>query len=679
MRERQVGTMHSCAWATNRLYGGRFGCDRLGTWYRRPVYSRPTPLVKTSPFARFSVTAVCFGAACASAGSSPRAEAPAARRSEPVAPRMEVASRPKDTVADARWADSVLKTLTLRQKAAQMVWVWTLGDYTATDATAYTNIERQVRELELGGVIVSVGGPLDIAAKLNALQSSVKLPLLVGADLETGAAFRARGGWFLPNAIELGGATSFPYQMGLGATRDTSLAYEMGRVTAIEGRAMGIHMAFAPVLDVNNNPKNPVISARSFGEDPMLVSRMGAALVRGIQENGMLATGKHFPGHGDTEQNSHLELARVDVSRARLDSVELRPFQAAIDAGVRGMMTFHGDLPALDSTHTAATLSATVMTDLLRTKMGFTGLLVTDALDMNGVLGNMTMAEATQRAVLAGNDVLLMPTDAKLSIQAVVDGVSAGRFTEARIDASVRKLLMAKHEFGLDRERYVSVEGVRKAVGVAANVAPARAAAEKAITLVRDSLSMVPFKMPSTSRVVSITVTPRVDLSAGRSFDAELKSSFPSLLSLTLSPEVVADNTAGAAAGGTGTYRINPEPALLPASVENALSIARGADLVIVSSYIGASTNTASMVPTRGVPELLNGLRAANTKVVLVSFNNPYLQLGLPLTEAHLIAWSPWTLSQRAAARALLGKSPITGQLPITIPGVAPFGAGLRR
>jgi beta-N-acetylhexosaminidase len=653
--------------------------------------------VTTPPVSRLALTLALVGAAgvsaCVTAGSSarpgdapagtvatpPAAVPPTTRRPEPVTPRMEVADAPKNPAADARWADSVLATLSLRQKAAQMVWVWTLGDFTATDMPGFLSIERQVRDLELGGVIVSVGGPLDIASKVNALQRAAKLPLLVGADLETGAAFRARGGWFLPNAIELGGATSFPYQMGIGASRDTTLAYEMGRVTAIEGRAMGIHMAFAPVLDVNNNPKNPVIAARSFGEDPALVSRMGASLVRGIQEHGMLATGKHFPGHGDTEQNSHLELSRVDGSRARLDSIELRPFRAAIAAGVRGMMTFHGDLPALDTTHTAATLSATVMTDLLRTEMGFDGLLVTDALDMNGVLGNMTMAEATQRAVVAGNDVLLMPSDAKVSIQAVVDGVAAGRFTEARINASVRKLLMAKHEFGLHRERTVNVEAVRTRVGVVANQAPARLAAEKAITLVRDSLALVPFRLPAASRVVSITVTPRVDLSAGRSFDAELKSAYPGLRSLTLSPEIVADNTAGAAAGGTGTYAINPDPVLLPASVANALAIARGADLVIVSSYVGASTNTASIVPTGGVPELLNGLRAAGTKVVLVSFNNPYLQLGLPFTEAHLIAWSPWTPSQRAAARALLGKAPITGQLPITLPGVAPFGAGLRR
>lgn len=586
---------------------------------------------------------------------------------------------PSDTAADARWADSVLSTLSLRQKAAQMVWVWTLGDYTANDAASFASIERLVRDNALGGIIVSVGGPLDIAAKTNALQRAVSIPLLVGADLETGAAFRARGGWFLPNAIELGGATSFPYQMGIGATRDTTLAFEMGRVTAIEGRAMGIHMAFAPVLDVNNNPKNPVISSRSFGEDPALVGRMGAAFVRGLQWNGMLATGKHFPGHGDTEQNSHLELSRVTGTRARLDSVELRPFRDAIAAGVRGMMTFHGDLPALDSSRTSATLSAKVMTDVLRREMGFAGILVTDALDMNGVLGNMTMAEATQRSVVAGNDVLLMPTDAKVAIQAVVDGVATGRFTEQRINSSVRKLLMAKHELGLHRQRMVSLDNVQKVVGIRANTASAQVAAEKAITLVTDPGALVPLSIPPTSRVVSISVAPRMDLSAGRPFDAELKSRFPSLLSLTLSPETVFDNTAGAAAGGTGTYQANPDPALLPAAVENAINLARGASVVIVSSYIGASTNTASMAATRGLPELMTGLRAAGAKVVLVSFLNPYLALGLPPADAHLIAWSPWTLSQRAAARALLGKTPISGQLPITLPGIAPYGTGLRR
>jgi beta-N-acetylhexosaminidase len=614
-----------------------------------------------------------LAAACRSAGT------PVTTAAATPSPASGGATAVAGAAAGLQWADSVLQTLSVRQKAGQLIWIWTLGDYSPVDGPSYLASERQLRELELGGVIVSVGGPMDIAAKVNALQRASRLPLLVGADFETGAAFRARGGWFLPNAIELGGAATFPYQMALGATRDTALAYAMGRVTALEGRALGVHMAFAPVLDVNNNPKNPVISARSIGEDPQLVARLGSALVRGIQANGMLATGKHFPGHGDTEQNSHLELSRVNVSRARLDSVELPPFQAAIDAGLRGMMTFHGDLPALDTTRTAATLSRRVMIDLLRTQMRFEGILVTDALDMNGVMGSLTMQEATLRALEAGNDVLLMPTDARASVEAIEGAVRSGRIPEARLDASVRKLLLAKHEFGLHREREVSLDGVRAAVGTVANQAVAREVAERSITLVRDSLGLVPFRMPRAARVVSISVASRADLGAGRGFDAELRGAYPQLQALTLTPEVVAEATAGAASGGDGGYKVSPDPAILPAAVENALRIARGADLVVVSSYVGAATNTASMVPTKGVPELLNGLRAAGTRVVLVSFNNPYLQLGLPLTEAHLLAWGPWTPSQRAAARALLGKSPIGGKLPITLPGVAPYGFGLTR
>ena len=581
---------------------------------------------------------------------------------------------------DTVWADSVLASMPLRDKAAQMIWPWILGDYTAVDNAAWTRVERMIRDQKLGGAIISVGGPIDIAVKTNALQRAASLPLLIGADLETGAAFRARGGYFIPNAIDLGGATAFPYQMGLGATRDTALAYEMGRVTALEGRALGIHMAFAPVLDVNNNPKTPVIAARSFGDNPQLVARMGVAFIRGIQENGMLATAKHFPGHGDTEQNSHLELARVDASRARLDSVELLPFREAVKAGVEGVMTFHGYLPALDTTRTAATLSPRIMLDLLRTQMGFRGLLVTDALDMNGVLGKATMAEVTQLAVAAGNDVLLMPTDVPVAIEAIVSGVRTGRFTEARVDSSVRRLLIAKHRLGLDRNRYVDVEKVRDVVADSANLMSARLAAERAITLVRDSLGMVPFsRLPRTARVVSITVAPRAELSAGTAFNGELQRMFPQLRTQVMTPEIVFDATAGAASGGTGAYVASPTPRLLPSIVENALRAAEGADVVIVSSYFGASSSTATIAATGGLPELIDGLQKAGRQVVLVSFANPYLALGLPMTAVFLEAWSASPLSQRAAARALLGLAPITGQLPVTIPSVAPYGTGLRR
>ncbi|HET9010391.1 MAG TPA: glycoside hydrolase family 3 N-terminal domain-containing protein [Gemmatimonadaceae bacterium] len=588
-----------------------------------------------------------------------------------------------DPAADLRWADSVLATLSLRDKAAQMVWPWVLGDYTPDDDANFRRIQGLFRDQHLGGLIISVGSPTEIAAKLNALQRSSRLPLLVGADLETGAAFRARGGFFLPNGIDLGGATAFPYAMGIGATRDSSLAYAMGRATALEGRALGIHMAFAPVVDVNNNPKNPVISLRSFGEDPQLVARLGAAEVRGIQENGMLATAKHFPGHGDTEQNSHLELARVDASRARIDSVELVPFRAAVQAGVRGVMTFHGIVPALDTTPIAATLNPRIMTDLLRGDLGFRGLVITDALDMNGVLGKMSMAEVTQRAVLAGADVLLMPTDNVGAIDAVVDGVRTGRFPESRVDASVRKLLVAKHELRLDRQRFVDIQALRAVVGDSANQAAARTAAERAITLVKDSLNIVPLgRLARTARVVSITIAPKVDLGAGTAFNGELARAFPALRTLTLSPESLYGAASGAGAGAAvtgGTYVASPQPALFPASVENALRAAQGADVAVVSSYFGASSSTASLAAPDGMAALIDGLQKNGAKVVLATFSNPYIATELPATSTYLIAWGSLPISQRAAARALLGLAPITGQLPITIPAVAGYGAGLRR
>ena len=620
--------------------------------------------------------------ACASGGSVGSAPVPTSGTTIVSSTGATPAMR-TDRAADVRWADSVLATLSLRDKAAQMVWPWVLGDYTPDDDPNFRRIQGLIRDQHLGGLIISVGSPTEIASKLNALQRSSRLPLLVGADLETGAAFRARGGYFLPNAIDLGGATSFPYEMGIGATRDSALAYAMGRATAVEGRALGIHMAFAPVVDVNNNPKNPVISLRSFGENPQLVARLGAALIRGIQENGMLATAKHFPGHGDTEQNSHLELARVDAPRARIDSVELVPFRAAVNAGVRGVMTFHGVVPALDTSPLPATLNPRIMTDLLRGDLGFQGLVITDALDMNGVLGKMSMAEVTQRAVLAGADVLLMPTDNVGAIDAVVDGVRTGAFPESRIDASVRKLLAAKHEMSLDRQRFVDVQAMRAIVGDSTNLSAARTAAERAITLVRDSLALVPLgRLARTARIVSITIAPKVDLGAGSAFNGEMARAFPALRTLTLSPESLYGAASGAGAGAAvmgGTYVARPQPALFPASVDNALRAAQGADVVIVSSYFGASSSTARLAAPDGMAALIDGLHRTGTKVILTSFSNPYIATELPATSAYLIAWGSMPVSQRAAARALLGLAPISGQLPITIPSVAGYGAGLRR
>ena len=575
---------------------------------------------------------------------------PAIQPTEGVAPD----SRP--AAPGVSYADSLLGTLSLRDKAAQMVWPWLLGDYVAAGSPEWRRAAELMTREHVGGIIISVGSPIEIAAKLNDLQRLSAVPLLVGADFESGAGFRARGGYFVPNALDLGGATLYPQQMAIGAARDTTLAYDLGRITALEGRALGVHLAFAPVLDVNNNPANPVIGTRSFGEDPALVARLGAATVRGIQDHGMVATGKHFPGHGDTEVNSHLGLPVIPVTRARLDSVELVPFRAAIQAGLGAMMTAHLALPNIEGDSTPATLSPGIMRGLLRDQLGFDGILSTDAMDMRGVLARMGLAEATKQAVIAGNDIILMPQDVAGAIDAIVAGVREGRYTEARVDSSARRLLALKERMGLQRQRTVSLDSVRAIVGAPEHVEAAQLAAERGITLVRDAQSAVPLPVDRRTRVLSLTIAGRNNLGAGRAFDAELRRAYPAARSQFL-------------AWGDPTV-----------DYTRVLSAADSADVVVVGVYQLAGFDVLSTTDApSSLIDLIRGLEKRRARVVVVAYDSPYLLMQIPNVPAYLIAWGGFSASQRAAARALSGAAPITGRLPITIPPLAAFGDGLQR
>lgn len=554
----------------------------------------------------------------------------------------------------SRWTDSVLASLTLREKAAQIVWPSVYGDYVSGDSPQWRRLTQYITRDKVGGFTISVGSPTEVAAKLNGMQSMSEVPLLFGADLEAGAGFRARGGYFVPNAIDLGGAIVFPPQMAIGATRDTTLAYEQGRLTAVEGRALGIHIAYAPVLDVNNNPENPVINTRAFGEDPDLAARMGVAFIRGLQDHGMIATGKHFPGHGDTGVNSHLALPVVTVSRSRLDSVELVPFRAAVKAGVGAIMSFHGAMPALDSSNVPGTLSAKVMTGLLRDEMGFNGIIISDAMDMRGVLDQFGAVEVVKRAIAAGIDVLIQPVDVPQTIDAVVAGIAEGRYSEARLDSSVRRVLEAKRRIGLARSKLVDLNALRFRVGDSVNVQIARRVAEKSITLVKDSLSQVPLG-PRAARVLSITVARRADLPAGNAFNAELRSGLPNLRAEFVATE-----------DGALNY-----PRLIAA--------ADSVDITIVGSYVGHSWDALTANAPQAFASFVQSLVQRGKKPIVVAFGNPYLLQQLPWVPAYLVAWGGFPVSQQAAARALLGTSAISGHLPISIPPYVRRGAGEQR
>jgi beta-N-acetylhexosaminidase len=561
--------------------------------------------------------------------------------------------------ADA-WADSVLEALSLREKAGQMVWPSVFADYQPGDSPQWDRLKTYVATDKVGGFTISVGSPTEMAAKLNAMQAMASIPLLIGADLEAGAGFRARGGFFVPNAIDLGGAVVTPPEMAVGATRDTVLAFEEGKLTAQEGRALGIHIAYAPVLDVNNNPANPVINTRSYGEDPRLVARMGAAFIRGLQTNGMIATGKHFPGHGDTGVNSHLALPVVTVSRSRLDSVELIPFKAAVNSGVGAIMSFHGAMPALDSSGVPGTLSPNVLTGLLRNEMQFKGIIISDAMDMRGVLDQYGAVEAVKRAVAAGVDVLIQPLSVTETIDAVVAGVKEGRYSEARIDQSVRRILRTKAALGLNKSKTVDLNALRFVVGDSAHVNISNRIATESITLVKDSLGYVPLNAPQNAKILSVAVARRADLSAGTTFNAELRARYPALR-----PEVL----------------IAEDPSADYARMERA---ADSADVTIISSYVGQSWDAVSAAAPKSFTNFLDHLQRNGRKMIVVSFGNPYLLQQIPGVPAYVIGWGGFPASQSAAARAILGAAPISGKLPISIPlgngeRTIPFGSGITR
>src|SRR5437667_328593 len=335
--------------------------------------------------------------------------------------------------------DSLLASLSVRQQVGQLVIPWLSGSYTALDDSLFQVAARWVDSLEVGGLIISVGSPFDIATKLNALQQRSRLPLLVSADCE----------WV--SVLRLLGATAFPQIMAVGATGDPHDAYTIGAAAGVEGRAVGIHVNFAPDADVNNNPANPIINIRSFGEDPHTVSRLVAEYVRSLHEHGMLATLKHFPGHGDTQTDSHIGLPVITAGYARLDSLELVPFRAGIAAGADVVMSAHIAFPALTGSNDPGTMSAAVLTGLLRDSLHFRGLVVTDALDMGAIVTAYGAGEAAVRAFLAGSDLLLIPADPDSAVNAMAAAVESGRIARARLDQSVRRLLDLKQRRDLFR------------------------------------------------------------------------------------------------------------------------------------------------------------------------------------------------------------------------------------
>ena len=536
--------------------------------------------------------------------------------------------------------DALLASLSTRQKIGQLVVPWLLGNYTALDDSVFQVATRWVDSLEVGGLIISVGSPFDIAAKLNTLQRRSRLPLMISADLEWGAAMRVVG------------ATGFPMIMAAGATGDERDAYTIGQVAAREGRAVGIHVNFAPDADVNNNPLNPIINIRSFGEDPRAVARLVRAYVRGLQENGMLATLKHFPGHGDTDLDSHIGLPTIRADYARLDTLELIPFRAGIAAGAGIVMSAHIAFPALTGGDDPGTLSAAVMTGVLRDSLDFEGIVVTDALMMGAIVAKYGAGEATVRAFVAGSDLLLMPADPDSAIAAMDAAVTSGRVSRERLDASVRRVLQAKQRLGLFARRTVPLDSIMHIVGTKAFQQRAEDIAVRSLTLVRDTAGTLRRLRATQSRITLIAYADEANSSVGQRMLEILRQGGDTVSYFRLWP------MSGPASYDSARAAIERSPTVVFAT--NVRPISWRGNIALPDSLARLITVTDSLKPT-----------------VLVSLGSPYLLNQTPAVKSYLIAWSGVRVAERAAARALLGWSPIGGTLPIRIPPGYPIGHGL--
>jgi beta-N-acetylhexosaminidase len=577
-----------------------------------------------------------------------------------------------------KWARESLKKMSLEQKIGQMFMVRALAQFMNVNSPEYTALRDTMRKYHLGGFGLTVrfedgflykNEPLEAATVINQLQKDSEFPLIFAADFEHGLGMR------------LNGVTDFPQAMAFGATGNVEFARQSGRITAQEARAIGVQWNWFPDVDVNSNPANPIINTRSFGEDPKLVGSMAAAYIAGAHEFGMMTTAKHFPGHGSTESDSHVFVPVVKGDAAHLDAIELPPFRAAIQAGVDAVMIAHVLAPALDSNpNRVATLSPAIVTGLLQQKMGFHGLVITDALDMGGLTQSFPQeaARATVESVKAGNDMLLLPFDLDGSYNGLLRAVRSGEITEARIDQSVLKILRAKASVGLNQATLVDIHAVNEIVAQPASLATAQEIADKAVTLVRDNHRALPLKAtakgtklpPNPYQPVAETRNNTVLLifaddsrsDSGRTLDHELRARIPDAQVYYVDPRVAAGMA----------------PPVLAAVQESQVVIAAVYEFPVAGRVVrtqdGAAVN-AIAVQESSAALLRQVLRSAAEKTIVVAVGSPYIAAQLPEVQTYMCTFSSGRVSELSAVKAMFGEIPMTGHLPVTIPNIAGPGA----
>lgn len=573
------------------------------------------------------------------------------------------ALRPNDKAN--KWADKMLKKMTIDEKLGQMVHIGVNAEFLNQDSAAFLDLKRQVVENKIGGITVFVGDVYETVHLMNRMQEAAKIPLLISADFETGVGMR------FPDTV------NFPWNMAIAATGNVDFAKKQGVIVGRESRATGVQQVYAPTVDVNNNAQNPVINVRSYGENAEEVARFGSAFIEGLQSENVLATAKHFPGHGDTAVDSHRGLPVINFSRERLEKTEFVPFRALINSGVGSVMVSHISMPQLDNTEVKplkqsekaayaeseviteattipATLSSNIVTNILKKEMKFDGLVVTDAMDMSGLTLYFNAEEGAVRAVLAGNDILVKPAASDLPLKGLREAVKNGRITEKRIDQSVRKILAWKYQLGLSEKKITPLDAIDTIVSGTQTRQLAEEIANNAVTLVKNEDNFLPIQ--SGKRVAVLCVTNGEDRNfVGNNLIATLRQN------------------------GLRVERIVIDERATPQEIENAIEKAKAAEFVVAGLYgrVRSGAKNSIGLPASG-EKVLREVYASNAKVVSISFGNPYLLLGFPEIKNYVVAYGDMSALQRASGNAITGKIEFKGKLPITI-GNFPRGTGLNR
>ncbi len=540
------------------------------------------------------------------------------------------------SAAESKWVDKTLRSMSLDEKVGQMIMAGTsVQGFRNPESDDFTKIRRDVVDFHAGSVHVHGGDPAAVALMINQMQRAAKVPLLIADNFEGGAGY------------VFFGATRFPLGMAIGATGDERLAYEAAKVTAEEGRAIGVNVNFYPVADVNNNPANPIINIRSFGEDPARVASFVSAYVRGAQDGGQIATAKHFPGHGDVDSDSHLLMPVLTVARERLENVELPPFRAAIDAGVAAVMTAHIDVPALEPEKgLPSTLSRNVLTGLLRDQLHFGGLIFTDSMGMRGIMSNFKEDDAALRAVEAGADIIVGSPNVETAFNAIKSAVQSGRIPMSRIDDSVRRILQAKARIGLDHYKAADVNRLAEIVGTKAHRDLAQQISDSAVTLVRDERKVLPL-VPSGQRILHINLLDTRsgwrEGPVGRVTAAEIARRFPRAMTTQLDD----------------------------GSSKNEFDMARRmadlVDAVVVTAFIRVAAYKGSIDLTPAEMTLLRDLSASKKPFVFVGFGSPYVIDHIPELPSCVLTYDTNPGSELSAIKAISGEIPFKGKLPVTL------------